>query len=144
MPENITNWIAVACAEHVRLGVLQGFMQVNHGKLPPLRRIHAGDRVAYYSPSVVIRKADGLQSFTALGVAHQNEPYQVTMPDGNFHPYRRDVTWQAANEAPIRPLLDHLEFTRGIQNWGYQMRFGLFKVSAADMDLIARSMGAAP
>lgn len=136
------NWVAIASAEHVRLGVAQGFMQVNHGKLPPLKRIHAGDRVTYYSPSVVMRKTDGLQSFTAIGVVCQSEPYQGLMVNSSFRPFRRDVSWENAAEAAIRPLLDQLEFTCGKQNWGYQMRFGLFEISANDMDLIAGTMNA--
>ena len=43
------HWIAVASAEHARRGKA-GFMQVNHGKAAPLRRVHPGDGVAYYSP----------------------------------------------------------------------------------------------
>ena len=112
------NWIAVASAKHVRIGRAQGFMQVNHGKLPPLRRIHPKDRVVYYSPSEVLRKPDGLQSFTAIGVVCANEPYQAEMHGGRFHPFRRDVDWYTARETPIRPLLNHLEFTQGKQNWG--------------------------
>jgi len=135
-----TNWIAVASAEHVRIGRCGSFMQVNHGKLAPLNRIHPGDRVVYYSPSEVLRKPDGLQSFTAIGVVSDKEPYQASMHGGKFHPYRRDVEWFKAQETPIRPLLDHLEFTQGKQNWGYQMRFGLFKISRQDMDLIAKTM----
>ncbi|MDD5576645.1 MAG: EVE domain-containing protein, partial [Acidithiobacillus sp.] len=46
------NWVAVASAEHVRIGRAAGFMQVCHGKAAPLRRIKPGDRVAYYSPTV--------------------------------------------------------------------------------------------
>ena len=41
-------WIAVASAEHVRLGRAQGFMQVCHGKGGPLRRTAPGDTVIYY------------------------------------------------------------------------------------------------
>lgn len=136
------NWIAVASAEHVRIGRDQGFMQVNHGNLAPLRRILPRDRVVYYSPSVVMRRPDGLQSFTAFGVVCDKEPYRASMHGGTFHPYRRDVVWFEAQETPIRPLLEHLEFTRGKQNWGYQMRFGLFKISRQDMDLIAETMQA--
>lgn len=43
----IQNWIAVASAEHARRGREGGFMQVCHGKAAPLRRMGAGDRVAY-------------------------------------------------------------------------------------------------
>jgi hypothetical protein len=45
------NWIAVASAEHVRLGRSNGFMQVSHGKSAPLRRIEPVDRVVFYSPT---------------------------------------------------------------------------------------------
>ena len=39
------NWLAVASANHVRKGRAEGFMQVCHGKLAPLRRIKPGDLV---------------------------------------------------------------------------------------------------
>lgn len=42
-------WVAVASAEHVAIGREGGFMQVGHGKGAPLKRLHAGDRVACYS-----------------------------------------------------------------------------------------------
>ncbi|HYD64077.1 EVE domain-containing protein [Azospirillum sp.] len=134
-------WIAVASAEHVRRGRAGGFMQVCHGKAAPLRRIRPGDRVAYYSPTEVFRGPGRLQAFTAVGTAHGGEPYQVDM-GGGFHPFRRDVTWlDAAGEAPIQPLLGTLGFTAGVRNWGYQLRFGLFAVDPADLDLIAEAMG---
>ena len=134
------NWIAVASAEHVRIGRSGGFMQVNHGKLAPLRRISPGDRVVYYSPTEVLRVKDGLQSFTALGTVRAGEPYQASMHGGKFHPFRRDVDWEHTRETPIRSLLDVLEFTRGRSNWGYQMRFGLFEISDTDRATIAAAM----
>ena len=135
-------WIAVASAEHVRRGRDEGFMQVSHGKAAPLQRIKPGDRVVYYSPAVTLGGKDGLQSFTAIGKVKDREPYVFDMWKG-FRPYRRDVKWAKAKEAPIRPLLDALEFTAGKTNWGYQLRFGLFPVSEADFRLIAKPMGAA-
>ena len=59
-----------------------------------------------------------------------------------FCPFRRDVTWLSSNEAPIRSLLDKLEFAAGARNWGYQLRFGLFSVSDHDVQIIAAAMGA--
>ncbi len=135
------NWVAVASAEHVRIGRQAGFMQVCHGKAAPLRRITAGDRVVYYSPSTVFRGKDRLQAFTAIGLVRDVAPYQLEMAPG-FCPYRRDVDWRKANEIPIQPLLGLMEFTRDNRNWGYQLRFGLFDIAAADMELIARAMGA--
>jgi hypothetical protein len=135
------NWIAVASAEHVRLGRSNGFMQVSHGKSAPLRRIEPGDRVVFYSSTDAFRGKDKLQSFTAIGVVKEGAPYQVDMGDG-FSPFRRDVTWQTAAEAPIRTLLEQLEFTKGNRNWGYQLRSGLAEISELDMLRIARAMGA--
>jgi EVE domain len=135
------NWIAVASAAHVRIGRAEGFMQVGHGKRAPLHRITARDSVAYYSPTVTLGGKDRLQAFTALGLVQIGEPYQVDMGNG-FQPFRRDVAWAKADETPIRPLLELLTFTAGRTNWGYQLRFGLFEISPADMALIARAMGA--
>ena len=135
------NWVAVASAEHVRIGRRKGFMQVCHGKAAPLRRILPGDHVVYYSPTNVLRGKDGLQSFTAIGTVKHGVPYQADMGDG-FCPYRRDVQWSSAEETPIKPLVGRLQFTTAKRNWGFQLRFGLFEISAHDMAMIAAAMGA--
>ena len=135
------NWIAVASAEHVRLGRSQGFIQVSHGKAAPLRRIQPGDRVVFYSPTEAFRGKDRLRAFTAIGIVKQGEPYRAEM-SGGFSPFRRDVAWQTAKETLIEPLLEQLEFTSDKRNWAYQLRFGLFEISDADMARIARAMGA--
>jgi len=135
------HWIAVASAEHVRLGRAQGFMQVCHGKAAPLRRISAGDRVAYYSPSDRFGGKTPLQAFTAIGITLPTEPYPFDM-GGGFRPWRRDVCWLPAQEAPIAPLLEQLEFSAGKRHWAYPMRFGLFEVSVHDLERIAEAMQA--
>ena len=134
-------WLAVASAEHVAIGRRDGFMQVGHGKGAPLKRLHAGDRIAYYSPVRVFGGKDACQAFTAIGTVRDERVYQGDMGSG-FLPFRKDVDWLAAQEAPIRPLLEALSFTAGKSNWGYALRFGLLKVTAADMDLIAQAMQA--
>lgn len=68
-------WVAVASAEHVRHGRRGGFMQVCHGKAGPLRRIHPGDRVVYYSPTISFGGKDRLQAFTALGTVLPGDSY---------------------------------------------------------------------
>jgi hypothetical protein len=134
------NWVAVASAEHVRIGRSKGFMQVCHGKAAPLRRVHPGDGVVYYSPTSAFQGKDRLQSFTAIGVVKDGSPYQATT--GGFYPFRRDVSWRAAEEAPIKPLIERLQFTTAKSNWGFQLRFGLFEISEHDMAMIAAAMGA--
>jgi hypothetical protein len=135
------SWIAVASAEHVRLGCEGGFMQVCHGKAAPLRRLAAGDRVAYYSPTMHFGGKDKLQAFTATGLVIDTAPYAADM-GGGFCPFRRRVAWLVGQEASIQPLLVRLDFAKGNKNWGYQLRFGLFEVSGNDMDLINQAMGA--
>jgi hypothetical protein len=134
------NWLAVASANHVRIGRAGGFMQVCHGKLGPLRRIKPGDRVVYYSPTLELG-GGSLQAFTGIGVVAEGEPYPFDM-SGGFMPYRRNVRWCDSLDAPIRPLLDQLEFTAGIWNWGYKLRFGVLEISDHDMTLMAAAMDA--
>ncbi len=141
-------WVAVASAEHVAVGRACGFMQVGHGKGAPLKRLHAGDRVAYYSSVRVFGEKAICQAFTAVGVVRNELVYQGEMKLANlaggevFKPFRKDVKWFKAQEASIRPLLDKLSFTAGKTSWGYAFRFGLLKVTAADMDLIQAAMKA--
>lgn len=140
-----SDWVAVASADHVAIGRKLGFMQVGHGKGAPLKRLHAGDRIAYYSPVKVMGSKDACQAFTAVGVVRDDRIYQgdmSTQGQPDFHPYRRDVDWHEAHEAPIRPLLEQLTITSGKTNWGYVFRFGLVKVTAHDMDLIVSAMHA--
>jgi EVE domain len=142
-----SNWIAVACAEHARRGrdactaAGHGFMQVCHGKRAPLARVQPGDRVAYYAPTVTMGGKDKLQSFVSIGIVHSADPYAFDM-GGGFVPYRKDVQYLQAHETPIAPLLDDFEFVQDRQRWGYQFRFGLFKINNHDMQLIARAMQA--
>jgi hypothetical protein len=135
------HWIGVASADHVARGRAEGFMQVCHGKAAPLNRIRPGDGVIYYSPTQAFRAADGLQSFTAIGFACDRTPYQVDMGQG-FTPFRRDVDWLAATPTPIRPLLETLDLTRGVRNWGYGFRFGLLQITPADFATIGQAMQA--
>jgi len=132
-------WVAVASAEHARRGQA-GFMQVNHGKAAPLRRIHPGDCVAYYSPTTTFGGKDKLQAFTLIGRVKAGDIYEGQM--GEWTAYRRDVDWADAKDAPIAPLLDTLDFTKGRSNWGYQLRFGLFEISRHDFETIAGAMRA--
>lgn len=137
------NWVAVACAAHVRQGHAGGFMQVSHGKAAPLRRIRPGDRVVYYSPTEQMGDRAPLEAFTAIGTVRDGEPYTHDIGNG-FCPSRRDVAWVTARDVPIKPLLGTLDFTAGVRNWGHKLRFGLFAIGARDLEVIAIAMGAGP
>ena len=79
------NWIAVASADHARRGrdeMTPGFMQVCHGKCEPLKRMRAGDRVAYYAPTVNMGGAERCQRFVSIGVVLPGEPYAFDMVGG--------------------------------------------------------------
>ena len=116
-------------------------MQVCHGKPGPLARIRPGDDIIYYSPSTEMGGGERVQSFTAAGRVADKDSYRFDMGSG-FVPTRRDVAWFGTKVAPIQPLLERLEFTRGKRNWGYVFRFGVVKISDADRDVILEAMGA--
>jgi EVE domain len=134
-------WIGVASANHVARGKVGGFMQVNHGKEAPLKRLHAGDVIAYYSPVKVFGGKESLKAFTAIGLVKAGGPYLGEM-GGGMKAFRRDVEWRQSVDAAILPLLSILSFTRDKTSWGYQFRFGLFEIPASDMAVIAQAMGA--
>jgi len=136
-------WIGVVSGEHVAVGREDGFIQVCHGRLSAIRRVQPGDGFVYYSPTQAYHGKDRYQHFTAIGTVRDGIPYQVDMGAG-FVPHRRDVAWFPAEPTPIQPLLDRLDFTAGKTNWGYQLRFGLFPISAHDFQLIADAMRADP
>ncbi|MGV1789228.1 EVE domain-containing protein [Rhizobium sp. A37_96] len=132
-PVEKSYWLAVASAEHVRIGREHGFMQVNHGKRAPLKRIKPGDGIVYYSSSVKMGDRDGFQSFTAIGYVREGEPYLAEMGCGKA--YRKDVDWLDAPEQPLRPLLGWLDFTQD-KNWGYKLRFGLVEFGQSDFEFL--------
>jgi hypothetical protein len=134
-------WIAVASADHARRGAQHGFMQACHGKGGPLHRLRAGDGLVYYSPTRAFGGKERLQAFTTIGFVKDERTYQADLGDG-VTPFRRDVSYVAAREASIAPLLDRLAFTRGKTNWGSAFRFGLLEISKADFDTIAQAMQA--
>src|SRR5581483_7381773 len=105
-------WIGVASRDHVQRGVAGGFCQLSHGKPGPLNRLGGGDRIVYYSPRTELQGGEPVQGFTAIGEIGIDPPRQVDM-GGGFVPYRRSVRFFRATEAPIRPLLPVLSFTRG-------------------------------
>ena len=133
-------WIGVVSRQHVRLGVEGGFIQLNHGKKAPLQRLHAGDGIAMYSPRTSYPDGELLQSFTAIGSVLTGEVYQVKMAK-DFEPYRLDVKFLKATEAPIKPLIADLSFIKDKTHWGAAFRFGHLRAREKDFMLIARAMG---
>ena len=134
-----TYWIGVVSKDHVDVGVAGGFTQVNHGKAAPLERMRAGDGFAFYSPRTKYPDGEMLQAFTAIGRIRDGKVYQATM--GDFHPFRLDVDFFAAEIAPVRPLIDQLSFIRSKTHWGAAFRFGMLRVPEADFACIAAAMG---
>ena len=135
------HWIVVASAQHVQRGRTCGFIQACHGKAGPLRRMQPGDGVICYSPTETFGGSDRLQAFTGIGTVTNDDVYQVDM-GGEFHPFRRGVAYLDARAAPIRPLLNELDLTRGNCNWGSRFRFGLLPITADDFQKIAEAMNA--
>ena len=136
-------WMGVACAEHTRAGRDGGFAQLGHGKHAAVKSLKRGDWIVYYSPREGMGDGDVVQSFTTIGRVTSDEPYQIEQ-SAEFAPFRVDVDYVSdARPAPIKPLLDRLELTKGRgANWGIVMRGSKRKLSEHDMRMIAKAMGA--
>ena len=133
-------WIGVASREHVLRGAAGGFCQLNHGKAGPIKRLKPGDWIVYYSPRETMGSGEPVQAFTAIGKIRSGEPYVGEM-GGGTQATRRDVDFLKARDAPIRPLLETLSFTKGRAGWGFAFRRGSFAISEADFRAIAEAMG---
>src|SRR5437879_8079064 len=90
-------WITVVSKDHIKRGVESGFMQANHGKAGPLKKLHVNDWVIFYSPKVTYQGDEKLQAFTAIGQVTGGSVYQHKISD-DFIPYRRDVHFYSCKE----------------------------------------------
>ena len=133
-------WIGVVAKDHVALGVAGGFTQLNHGKAGPLERMRAGDGFAFYSPRTAHPDGAALQAFTAIGRIRDGRVYQADA-GGGFRPFRLDVDYLPATDAPVKPLIDGLSFIRSKTHWGAAFRFGFLRVPEEDFARIAAAMG---
>ena len=132
-------WIIVASKDHVQRGLAGGFIQANHGKATPLKRMQSGDWVVFYSPKVEYDKPEKCQCFTAIVRVAGNEVYQHDM-GGGFIPFRRKVQFLPSNDVSILPLIHDLTFIKDKTHWGAPFRFGTLQIPEEDFQLIASRM----
>ena len=134
-------WMGVVHRDHALRGVSQGIAQTNHGARFGVARMRPGDGFVFYSPKDVYPDGNSLRAFTAIGIVAPGEVWQADT--GDFRPWRRKVDWdESATAAPITPMLDVLELTRGIRNWGLQLQKGHLALTEHDFRIIAHEMGA--
>ena len=133
------HWIIVASKDHLQRGVAGGFIQANHGKAAPLKRMQAGDWVIFYSPKMKYDQPEKLQCFTEIGKVADDKMYQHDM-GGGFVPFRRNVSFLPAQDVPILPLINDLTFIKDKTHWGAPFRFGTLQIPEEDFLLIASRM----
>lgn len=135
----VSYWVNTVSRAHVQAAVAGGFTQADHGKNTRLKHLSKGDWLVFYSPKTQFKGGEPLQAFTALGKITDGEAYQVETTE-DFHPWRRQMVFKEGNEAPIRPLVDDLDFIKDKEKWGFPFRRGLFKIDKVDFELIADAM----
>jgi len=132
-------WIIVASKDHVQRGLAGGFIQANHGKATPLKRMQAGDWVIFYSPKLEYDKPEKCQCFTAIVRVVEDDVYQQDM-GGGFVPFRRKVQFLPSNDVSILSLINGLTFIKDKTHWGAPFRFGTLQIPEEDFQLIAEKM----
>lgn len=132
-------WIIVASKDHVKKGLAEGFAQACHGKSSPLRRLHKGDFVIYYSGKLRMNEKEKCQKFTAIGQVKDDEVYGFQMTE-DFCPSRRNITFFENEDVSILPLVEQLDFIQNKKSWGYPFRFGFFEINQHDFELISSKM----
>lgn len=132
-------WITVVSKDHALGAAAGGFIQINHGKQAPLKRMSPGDWLIIYSSKQSIEGDLKLQAFTAIGQVSDDEIYQHRMSE-TFIPFRRNIKFYDCEETPIAPLIPGLDFIKNKQSWGYPFRFGFFEIDKADFERISKHM----
>jgi EVE domain len=152
----IRYWMGVVQREHVRRAVAMGLAQGNHGSRAAIAQMGEADGIVFYSPKTDI-EGEPLKAFTAIGRIADSAVFQAGSGSGSgagsgagggagsrsgdFRPWRRAADYETdAVEAPIRPLLAVLDFSRDNPNWGYQLRRGMIEISRHDFEVIRQQM----
>lgn len=131
-------WLGVVSRTHVQRGVAGGFAQLCHGKAGPLRQMHRGDWLVYYSPRAEMG-GPSIRAFTAIGNIIEEEVFPFDM-GGGFVPFRRRVRYLHVNEVPLDVLKAQLKLCSR-PNWGIALRRGHLPLEKTDLVTIARAMG---
>lgn len=134
-------WILVSPRKQVKSGVAGGYVQADHGKAHPLRRMGVGDGLICYSPKLEFGGDVACQSFTAIGCVVGEEVYKFDMGD-NFLPHRREVKYLMSRDTPIAPLINRLAFIKDKASWGHIFKYSIIHISAEDFKYIATTMNA--
>jgi hypothetical protein len=137
--ENTKYWIIVASKDHVKNGITEGIAQACHGKASPLKRMHKGDFIIYYSGKQTMGQAQQCQQFTAIGKVTDDDTYQVKISE-DFCPSRRNIDFLPGKDVSILPLIGELDFIQNKKSWGYPFRFGFFEIKKHDFELISSQM----
>jgi predicted RNA-binding protein len=132
-------WITVVSKDHAMGAIAGGFVQINHGKEAPLKRMSPNDWIIIYSSKQTVDGDVKCQAFTAIGQVTDDEIYQHKMTE-SFIPFRRNINFYDCEETPIVPLIQDLDFIKNKQSWGYTFRFGFFEIDKADFELISKQM----
>ena len=132
-------WIIVASKDHIQRGLAGGFIQANHGKAAPLKRMQPTDWVIFYSPKLEYGKPEKCQCFTAIVRVVDENIYQHDMGN-DFVPFRRKVQFLPSKDVSILPLIDELTFIKDKTHWGAPFRFGILQIPEDDFRLIANEM----
>lgn len=134
------DWIGVASRDHVEIGAKGGVAQLSHGKERPPRRMQPGGRLVYYLPRAGHTGGETVQAFVRIGPVLDDAVCQHRLSD-TFVPVRRNMAYDLCQEAPIRPLSDHLAFITDTARWGYSLRAGHVEINQDDFRVIATEMG---
>jgi len=132
-------WIIVASKDHVKNGIAEGFAQACHGKAAPLKRMHQGDFIIYYSGKQTMGQPQACQQFTAIGKVTDAHTYQFQVTE-DFCPSRRNIDFLPSKDISILPLIAELDFIQNKKSWGYPFRFGFFEIQHHDFELISSHM----
>lgn len=130
----IRYWLVVQPLDRARTMVEGGYIQAPWGVREAVAPMGESDGIVLYAPRAENPDGEPLRAAVAAGRVLDAEPYQVGGRGAS--PWRRQVEWLPEPRiAPMRPLRDLLELTRG-RYWGEQLRGGWLEISRNDFEVL--------
>lgn len=129
-------WLTTAALEHVDIVKEKGYTQVNMGPKEPLEKMHKGDRILYYSPTMYFEQPEPCQQFTAISCISDDEIY----PQDPVNPvrWRRNAEYMTCNPEHAGNFHHDVEFLHKHENWVDAFKQNVFEISQNDFITIAK------
>lgn len=132
-------WLCNAAQEHVDIVKNKGYHQLNMGPKEPLEKMHAGDWILYYSPTILFEKPE-TTCHTFSGISCLTDNHVYPQDPNNPIRWRRNAQYYHCKPHHVQEFHHHVEFLHKYDNWLDALKETIFKISPQDFLTVAQTI----